>query len=217
MSRTAFDPIFDQLPGILPIFPLSGALLLPGGRLPLNIFEPRYLEMFDNALAGDRLIGMIQPTGAENKSTAPPVYGTGCAGRLVSFTETEDGRYLVTLAGLIRFDVAQELAPLNYRRVVPDYGRFRDDLSDDPRAIDRGNLLRVLKHYFQCNAIDSDWDAIEEADDERLVTSLAMLCPLGPQEKQLILEAMTLPERAETLTVSMEMASHSRDGQTARH
>ena len=102
---SAFDPAFGDLPERIPIFPLSGVLLLPRGELPLNIFEPRYLEMFDAALAGNRMIGMIQPTGEQDEVAAPPVYGTGCAGRLVSFTESEDGRYLVTLAGLIRFDV----------------------------------------------------------------------------------------------------------------
>lgn len=214
MSRTAFDPAFDDLPQVLPIFPLGGVLLLPGGRLPLNIFEPRYLSMFDDALASNRLIGMVQPVEDGNSGEVPKVYETGCAGRITSFNETDDGRYLVTLSGLIRFDVVRELPSDSYRRVEPDFTRFRDDMDEDTAAIDRERLVKVLGAYFEANAIEGDWEAIEETGDERLVTSLAMICPLGAPEKQALLEAMSLTERAETLTAIMEMATHSGDGES---
>lgn len=209
MSRTAFDPALEDLPRVLPIFPLEGVLLLPGGRLPLNIFEPRYLAMFDDALAGQRLIGMIQPCEDSRETKTPKVYETGCVGRITSFTETDDGRYLVTLCGLIRFDVVRELPSTgSYRVVEPDYARFTGDLQEDRSKIDRDRLMQVLSAYFEANAIEGDWEAIEQTGDERLVTSLAMICPLGAPEKQVLLESMTLTERAEALTAIMEMATH---------
>lgn len=212
MSRTAFDPNFDDLPRVLPIFPLEGVLLLPGGRLPLNIFEPRYLAMFDAALASNRLIGMIQPCEECQGDAAPKVYETGCVGRITSFTETDDGRYLVTLSGLVRFDVARELPAGSYRQVEPDYTRFSSDMDEDQSKIDRDRLMKVLSTYFEVNSIEGDWEAIEQTGDERLVTSLAMICPLGAPEKQALLESMTLTERAEALTAIMEMAAHGTAG-----
>lgn len=212
MSRTAFDPDFEDLPRVLPIFPLEGVLLLPGGRLPLNIFEPRYLAMFDDALAGHRLIGMIQPCETCRDADMPKVYETGCVGRITSFTETDDGRYLVTLSGIIRFDVGRELPSGSYRQVEPDYARFAADMDEDHSAIDRDRLMKVLNAYFEANSIEGDWEAIEQTGDERLVTSLAMICPLGAPEKQALLESMTLTERAEALTAIMEMATHGREG-----
>jgi Lon protease-like protein len=222
MTRGFFDPTFDELPDCLRVFPLAGALLLPGGRLPLNIFEPRYLSMVNDALAVDRLIGMIQPFERNDEGGAgaggPQLYGIGCVGRMVSFSETEDGRYLVTLAGLIRFDVGEEL-PLKegFRRVRPLYERFRDDLEVDPRGIDRSRLLQALDEFLEVHGIKGDWEAIEETPDERLVTSLAMLCPFAPSEKQALLEAKTLPERAETMTTILQMAAHSEQREGARH
>jgi uncharacterized protein len=213
MSRTAFDPAYEDLPRVLPIFPLEGVLLLPGGRLPLNIFEPRYLAMFDDALASHRLIGMVQPCESCRGAKAPKVYETGCVGRITSFTETDDGRYLVTLCGLIRFDLVRELPSGSYRQVEPDFTRFERDLDEDCSTIDRDRLMRVLSAYFEANAIEGDWEAIEQTGDERLVTSLAMICPLGAPEKQALLESMTLTERAEALTAIMEMATHGRDGE----
>ena len=207
MSRSPFDPRYEHLPASLPIFPLPGALLLPGGRMPLNIFEPRYLNMVSDALAGDRLIGMIQPSQDSEDPGTAATYRTGCAGRIVAFSETEDGRYLITLAGLIRFDAAREL-PLEegYRRVVPDFERFRDDLSEDSDDIDRESLLDALRAYFEVSGLDGDWSAVEKAADESLVTSLAMACPFDPPEKQALLEAMTLSERAETLITILRMS-----------
>ena len=214
MSRTAFDPAFEDLPRVLPIFPLEGVLLLPGGRLPLNIFEPRYLAMFDDAMASHRLIGMIQPCEECRGAETPKVYETGCVGRITSFNETDDGRYLVTLSGLIRFDVVRELPAGSYRLVEPDYRRFKQDMDEDPGDIDRERLVEVLNAYFEANSIEGDWEAIEQTSNERLVTSLAMICPLGAPEKQALLESMTLTERAEALTAIMEMATHGGDAES---
>jgi Lon protease-like protein len=209
------------LPASLPIFPLPGVLLLPRGRLPLNIFEPRYLAMIDDALAGDRLIGMIQPTEPESRAKNPPVFKTGCAGRIVSFAE--DGpRYLITLAGTSRFDIAEEFATTRgYRRVVPDWTPYPADLIEPAAvAIDRIRLLAGLKAYFKLSGISVDWPTIETAPDARLVTSLAMICPFGTAEKQALLQASDLTERASILTSLVEMAALGQAGgqdNDARH
>ncbi len=207
MSRSPFDPRYEALPASLPIFPLPGVLLLPGGRLPLNIFEPRYLTMVHDAIAGPRLIGMIQPSRDSEDPGSAETYRTGCAGRIIAFQETEDRRYLITLAGLIRFDIGREL-PLEqgYRRIVPDFARFRDDLSEDTEDIDREGLIEALRAYFEVTGLGGDWAAVEKAGDETLVTSLAMACPFDPPEKQALLEAMTLAERAETLITLLRMS-----------
>ncbi|MPY72981.1 MAG: peptidase S16 [Alphaproteobacteria bacterium] len=208
---SAFDPGFDALPPQLPIFPLTGVLLLPRGELPLNIFEPRYLHMTEDALAADRMIGMIQPTEHESSRPNPPVYRTGCAGRIVSFQETEDGRFLLTLKGVCRFDVEKEL-PLKrgYRPVVADWSRHRDDLTVRGEGIDRGRLLASLKSYFSVHGISADWKAIEASADERLVTCLSMICPFEASEKQALLEAPNLPERSKILTTLVEMSAHAK-------
>ncbi len=203
-----FEPSFAELPRVIPIFPLTGALLLPGGMLPLNIFEPRYLNMTQAALAsGNRTIGMIQPDG-DDVGDSPSVYDTGCAGRIVSFAETDDGRILITLSGMCRFAVVEEL-PLKdgYRRAVAEYGRFRSDMSADVRAdIDRTRLLEVLKAYLKHEAIEANWKAIEDADDARLVASLAMMFPFRASEKQALLEAPDLAECARVIVALLEMA-----------
>ena len=217
MSRAAFNPTFDALPQALPIFPLPGALLLPGGHLPLNIFEPRYIEMFDSALAGERMIGMVQPNADEADPGSASIYRTGCAGRITTFSETADGRYELTLLGLIRFDIAEELPSRSYRLVRPDYARFAHDLEEDQVEIDRERLLAALKTYFHTKTIQSDWQAIEQAENERLITALAMLCPLEPWEKQLLLEAETLAKRAEVLTAILEMAIRDDGVEALRH
>ncbi len=218
MSRSVFDPGFEGLPAVLPIFPLPGVLLLPGGRLPLNIFEPRYVAMVRDALGGERLIGMIQPSEGSRDIGAAKVYNTGCAGRISAFSETEDGRYLITLSGLIRFDIGRELPPLNgYRRVAPDFTRFRGDLESDAGPIDRESFLETLGVYMRATGIEGDWSAIEDAESESLVTSLAMACPFGPPEKQALLEAMTLPERVDTMTAIMKMATHEQQGDGPHH
>ncbi|MEM7225088.1 MAG: LON peptidase substrate-binding domain-containing protein [Pseudomonadota bacterium] len=218
MIRTPFDPTYEQLPEVLPIFPLQGALLLPGGQLPLNIFEPRYLNMVQDALAGPRLIGMIQPSAPDEDQGSAAVYRVGCAGRITAFSETGDGRYLITLSGLIRFQIGEEL-PLHqgYRRVQTDYRRFRADMEDDEGPIDRTALLEALKRYFEANDLQSDWKAIENADNARLVTSLAMVCPFEPSEKQAILEAESLSERAETMIAILRLSRSDQEGQGAPH
>lgn len=209
MSWNPFDPPLDALPGMLPIFPLPGVVLLPRGQLPLNVFEPRYMAMVDDILAGDRLIGMIQPTDPACRRRSPTVYETGCAGRVTRFSETDDGRYLVTLTGVCRFSVQRELAPGRggYRCVVPAWERFVADLEGEAEAeLDRPRLLVGLKTYFRNQGITANWDAIENSPDERLITSLAMICPFDSCEKQALLEAPNLAERARLLIALIEMA-----------
>ena len=209
------------LPVILPIFPLTGVLLLPRGRLPLNIFEPRYLAMTRDALAGERMIGMVQPSNPAGSGSNPPVYPTGCAGRITSFAETEDGRFLITLTGTSRFRIREELPLLEgYRRVVPEWREFARDLeNEDEAGFDRDRLLRGLRAYFRQHQISADWDAVTAVPGERLVTSIAMICPFEPSEKQALLEAPDLDERARLLTTIVEMAVLNRpsDGAGARH
>jgi hypothetical protein len=206
----------------LPIFPLAGVLLLPRGRLPLNIFEPRYLAMTRDALAGDRLIGMVQPSDPQQQPSGnPPVYPTGCAGRVTSFSETDDGRYLITLTGLCRFRIREELPLLNgYRRVVPQWDEYANDLRT-PRqpGFDRERLIRGLRAYFDRHQIKAEWEAINSVPGDRLVTSIAMVCPFEPSEKQALLEAGSLDQRAELLTAIVEMALMDRpsEGSGARH
>jgi Lon protease-like protein len=197
------------LPGVIPIFPLAGVLLLPHGRLPLNIFEPRYLAMTRDALAGERLIGMIQPSDpTQSPAGNPPVYATGCAGRIVSFAETEDGRFLITLLGVSRFRIREELPLVSgYRRVIPDWDEFAADLAaEDDADFDREKLLRGLHAYFERHKISADWDAMRSVPAGRLVISLAMMCPFEPSEKQALLDAASLDERARLLTAIIEMA-----------
>ena len=202
------------LPDILPVFPLTGVLLLPRGRLPLNIFEPRYLAMTRDALGGERLIGMIQPMEPQPDNRGrgalnPPLYPVGCAGRITAFAENDDGRYLITLTGVSRFRVREEL-PLwsGYRRVVPDWSPFAQDPEPpiEP-GFDRERFLRGLKGFFAQRQISADWEAMGKAAGEHLITSIAMLCPFAPSEKQALLEAQDLEERARLLTALVEMAA----------
>lgn len=202
----------DLLPLELPIFPLSGVLLLPSATLPLNIFEPRYLNMIEDALGNGRVIGMVQPKAAETESPdgEPAVYETGCAGRIISFAETGDGRFSVTLLGLCRFNVMSEL-PIEsgYRRVVPEYSPFLDDLSDDLSTIaNRDRLLKTVEAYFIANGIDADWDSIEQAADSALITTLSMLCPFAPSEKQALLECENTMARGDLLGNLMALSLH---------
>lgn len=220
MSRNPFDPSFDQLPPSIPVFPLTGVLLLPRGKLPLNIFEPRYLNMVQDALAGDRLIGMIQPQAPNDRGAAPALQPLGCAGRITSFSETDDGRFLITLTGLCRFQVGEELPTIRgYRRVVADWSRYELDLTEDQAdVLDRDRLGTALKAYFRKQGITADWDVIAGTPDERLVAALGMICPFAPQEKQALLEAADLPSRADLLLALIEMAVHDKPGgESARH
>ena len=217
MSGGPFDPSFAELPREIPIFPLPGALLLPRGRLPLNIFEPRYLAMTRDALKGARIIGMIQPEATEDlRGAQVATYRTGCAGRIVQFAETPDGRYLITLAGLIRFDKGEEL-PLKdgYRRIVADFASYRGDMEGRAGKIDRERLLAKLKRFLERHEIGADWSAIEKAPDEQLVNALAMMCPFGPSEKQALLEAPDVGARCDTMIALLEMAVAA-SGETGR-
>lgn len=203
-------PSLSQLPAILPVFPLDGAMLLPGGRLPLNVFEPRYLAMVDDALKGARMIGMIQPADAGPHPMLRPV---GCAGRIVTFAEAEDGRYLITLQGVCRFDAGEELPIENgYRRLRPGWARFARDLTDESGAmLNRPRLFAALKAYFRRHEIDCDWKAVENTPDDRLVTLLSMVCPFEPDEKQALLEAPDSTARAKLMTAFVETAALQRD------
>lgn len=215
-----FDPRFEDLPKAIPIFPLAGVLLLPRGRLPLNIFEPRYLNMTADALRAARVIGMVQPVDAEAGGGDVAVYPTGCAGRITEFSETDDGRYLIMLTGLCRFDTVSELPPRHgYRRVIPRWDAYRDDLGEAAEvSLDRERLLRRLRIYLRAHGVDADWEAIEQISDERLLTSLAMTCPFEPSEKQALLECRTLSERRDTMIALMEMATvEAEDGEAVRH
>lgn len=197
-----------------PVFPLTGALLLPRGKLPLNIFEPRYLAMVEDALAGGRVIGMIQPEpGRPATPTGPALYGVGCLGRLSSFSETEDGRYLITLSGLWRFRLAGEVEMRRgYRRVRGDFAPFRAvDTAEPPESVpfDRDALLVALRAYFQARGFEANWDAIHEMPDDALVATLSMACPFDPAEKQALLEAHAPEDRAATLLALLRMGAHA--------
>jgi hypothetical protein len=205
-----------SLPGQLRLFPLGGVLLLPGGALPLNIFEPRYLAMIRDALDTDRLIGLIQPADPASHAEKPLLYSIGCAGRIIEQTETEVGRILIELAGVCRFDVVEELTVgTPYRQAAVAYNRFAADLSIDQKpeqtgGLDRDALLTELQSYLRHLEIGADWPAIAKAPDERLVNSLAMICPFGPSEKQALLEAVDLTERARLMMMMMHMAVNDR-------
>jgi uncharacterized protein len=216
LEEAGADISFEQLPPVLPIFPLAGVLLLPRGLLPLNIFEPRYLAMTRDAMSGERLIGMVQPS-EPDAPEPPPVFSTGCAGKITSFTETPDRRFLITLSGVIRFAIREELPLMRgYRRVVPDWAPFRDDLvPPSGTTLDRARLERALRIYFKQHGLEADWEAVRQTPDERLVTSLAMICPFAPSEKQALVEAKTLEERAAALLALIEIAALEGDRPSA--
>lgn len=199
----------EDLPETVRVFPLTGALLLPGGQLPLNIFEPRYLAMFDAALAGDRLIGIVQPALSDhggNDVARPSLSSVGCIGRITSFAETGDGRYITSLSGVCRFRLLEEIGeghPFRSFRIAP----LMTDLSaeDDEAAVDRAELLRVFRAYLDANKLEADWESVERAGNRTLVNSLSMMSPFGPAEKQALLEAPDLRTRAETLIAITEI------------
>jgi uncharacterized protein len=198
-----------ELPNPLPIFPLSGVLLLPRGQLPLNVFEPRYLALVESALSGSRLIGMIQPTEHEDKTLKPALSAIGCAGRVTGYRETEDGRYLITLTGICRFRVAEEFdTHASFRAVRPDFAPFAGDLVEgDEEDFPRERMLAALNEYLQRRELKADWRSVMNAPAETLVNALAMLCPFEPNEKQALLEAPSWTERVITLLALLEMSS----------
>jgi len=197
------------LPDVVPLFPLSAALLLPGGRMPLNIFEPRYLQMIDEAVGGRRLGGMIQPAldGALKPDGEPEICQVGCLGRITSFAESGDGRYLIALQGVCRFRVVEELTaktPFRQCRVVP----FAADLAEEQaaREVNRPALLKAFRAYLDANGLEADWESVSRAENAMLVNALSMMAPYGAAEKQALLEAPDLKTRAETLIAITEMA-----------
>lgn len=219
-ASTPSPPAPSALPDSLPIFPLPGVVLLPRGRLPLNIFEPRYLAMIEDALGKGRMIGIIQPTALEAEGTVPPVYRIGCAGRITSFTETDDGRFLIGLVGVCRFAVAEELpSARGYRRVRPEWQQFLTDIGEPEEAeLDRERLMGILRQYFKVQGIAADWNAVQNTSNEMLVSSLTMICPLAPNEKQALLEAPDLHTRANLLMALLEMATLPQgEAEGARH
>jgi Lon protease-like protein len=200
----------EDLPAVIPVFPLPAALLLPRAELPLNIFEPRYVAMIDAALAGARVIGMIQPD--EDKapgSLGPTLCKVGCAGRLTSFAETGDGRYMVTLTGISRFVVVEELAATTlFRQCRVSAALFGSDFVEgaNDREVDRGSVLKTFRDYLEAHNLEADWDSVGRASNETLVNTLAMMAPFGTAEKQALLEAPDLRARAETLVALTEMS-----------
>ena len=197
----------SDLPQVIPVFPLDGALLLPGGQLPLNIFEPRYLNMFDDAMAGDRIIGMVQ-TLPGGDAARPSLATIGCAGRVTSFSETPDGRYLVTLTGLCRFKLRDELPVRSpYRQVRALFGDYEEDLDGGGAELpgrERETFLLALRHYLDHRGLDIDWASAESAPTAALVNSLSMALPFEPAEKQALLETQTVSDRCKALVALLE-------------
>jgi Lon protease-like protein len=213
MSGQSSTTTEGRLPATLPLFPLPGALLLPHGHLPLQIFEPRYLKMVEYALGDARTIGMIQPLG-DDRDPVPDnaeVYQVGCAGRIVEFSETDDDRFLITLRGICRFRIAEEM-PLTegFRRVVPDFGPFHLDLEeeDGKDMVDRAEMLDAANEYLRAKDLVVDWSAVETIPDDELVSALSMICPFEPREKQALLECRGCHDRGLMLMSLFEMASH---------
>ena len=206
----------EKLPENIPLFPLPGALLLPNSRLPLNIFEPRYINMVEDALATKhRLIGMIQPIKlniGDSLKEANKYQKVGCAGRIVSFTETEDGRYLITLEGISRFEFSKEIETQKpYILSEIDWGLYTNDLVpfEGLNSCDRNGFLEILKKYLDSAQIASDWEVLKKASEEVLVNSLSMLCPFEPEEKQVLLEAETIVNRLDVLVTLMKLSSEN--------
>lgn len=207
-----------DLPTTIPIFPLPGALMLPRAHLPLHIFEPRYLAMLDDVLkTSHRLIGMIQPnTSPAAQGRDDGLHRIGCAGRLTGFSESEDGRYMITLTGISRFRVVEEVEGFTpYRRCDVSWSGFERDLGavETDEDFDRKAFLRLLGRYFDDRSLETDWDALCEAEDEMLINSLSMLCPFEPEDRQALLEAPSLPTRRETLVTLIEYALRSGTGE----
>lgn len=197
-----------DLPDTIAVFPLPGALLLPRARLPLQLFEPRYLAMFEDVLkTPQRMIGMIQPyTGADG---AEHLHDIGCVGRVTGFSETEDGRYMITLTGQSRFRTIEEVEGFTpYRRFRVDWQGFDRDLGpvEQDAGFQRDGFFELLGRFFDDRGLKTDWDSLKDAEDELLINSLSMLCPFAPEDKQALLEAPSLPERRETLVTLIEFA-----------
>lgn len=206
-------PMPKDLPGVIPIFPLPGALMLPRARLPLHIFEPRYLAMIEDCMkTPERLIGMIQPYDAPGE--AGKLHAIGCAGRLSAFSETDDGRYMITLGGVSRYRVVREIEGFTpYRRCEVTWTGFERDRgpTETDAGLDREKFMSLLGRFFRSRGLSTDWESIREAEDELLINSLSMLVPFEPEDKQALLEAPTLVTRRETLVTLLEFALRAGD------
>ncbi len=208
-----------DLPETIPLFPLSGVLLLPGGQLPLNIFEPRYVAMTDHAMASDRLIGMIQPAlDAPEDAACPPLCAVGCLGRITQFSETGDGRYAILLSGVSRFYIVEEpeaAALFREARISVDGFLDLSEPHQGEESIDRSALLRTFRDYLDANDLEADWDSVNRASNASLVTALSMMSPWGPTEKQALLECPDHAARARTLIAITEMALAGKNAPSA--
>ena len=198
----------NNLPTVIPIFPLSGALLLPRSNLPLQIFEPKYLQMFEDTLkTPDRLIGMIQ--GNNNTGNSKDLHKIGCAGRIIQFSETPDGRYMITLGGVSRFKIeTEEIGFTPYRKAQVDWSKYEKDLgpTEKDKDFDRDYFMNLLGKFFVSADLKTDWNSLKDADEELLINSLSMLCPFEPEDKQALLEAKSLVLRRKTLTTLLEFS-----------
>lgn len=214
-----------DMPPRIPIFPLRGAILLPRATLPLNVFEPRYLEMMDDVMSGARVIGILQPHGEDVDQSESPISKAahlrkvGCAGRVTAYQELDDGRLVITLTGVSRFECIDEAeTDKPYRIMSVSYDRFAKDLTEGlgEEMVDRENLLRVLKNYLEANRLKTDWSAIQRAPNEALINALCVMSPYGPEEKQALLEAADLKTRADVLIAlaEIELASNGGAGST---
>jgi Lon protease-like protein len=224
MPGNPFRPAFESLPGVIPVFPLAGVLLLPTGKMPLNIFERRYLAMTRAALSDPmRLIGMIQPTGTAEGPNGPELFNVGCAGRLISFAETDDGRYLITLEGLCRFRTKAELPVRDgYRRFEVDWSPFGADMEErvsDRPPVQRTGIASAAEAYFRGRKMSVNPEALRKLGNAELVTALSMGCPFTPEEKQALLEAPDLESRAKLLETLFAMGAKEPfgDGEATRH
>ncbi len=209
MTRNPFFPKFGDLPAELPVFPLSGAVVMPGVQLPLNIFEPRYLNMIFDALAADQLIGMIQPTSETLLEEVPELHRVGCAGRITSYSETSDGRIVLVLTGVCRFGAVREVdGRRGYRRVAASWERFAADChGDEERIADRSGFQASLKSFCTLRGVEIPWDDVKKMADADLVNLLCAHLPLSPEDKQALIETITTGERASLMRGLLDMAS----------
>ena len=225
MMRNFSRPTFDELPSELSVFPLPGVLLLPNGRLPLNIFEPRYLNMVLDSLGEGRLIGMVQATelAPDPIPDDAELFNTGCVGKIVSFAESPDGRIQLVLEGLCRFSIKGDAGlHRGYRRVEADYSLFRQDMDETAQQLDRDVFRDLLERYFKAKQISVDWDMVDNLEDDYLIANLGMMCPFNAQEKQALLEAQDRTQMIEIMMSLMEMAvqesgSIANDNSQVRH
>lgn len=212
--RSPFTPPLERLPGTLPIFPLPNAVVMPGAQLPLNIFEPRYLNMVFDALGESRMIGMVQPRPEEPSQGEPAVYRTGTAGLISSYNETADGRLLIVLSGVCRFDIEDEIPTTRgYRRVAVDWSRFDKDYETAPDSgVDRQRLLSLLKAYFNREQLEADWGALEGLGSSTLVNLLIGQLPFEVAERQTLVEAVSAADRARLLMGLLDQALSAGSG-----